>query len=96
MERGHPCPHYPDMTSELGKEKWAVISDRGCEATGLTHEDARRLVHRLAGEGRHGLCIMSDEAASRIKTPVKSRGNSGSDLISERSFLECGNLLPLS
>jgi hypothetical protein len=60
------------MTSELGMEKWAVISDRGCEATGLTHEDARRLVHRLAGEGRHGLCIISDEAANRLG-PVDSK-----------------------
>jgi hypothetical protein len=59
------------MTSELGKEKWAVISDRSCEATGITHEDARRLVHRLAGEGRHGLCIISDEAARRLNSPVK-------------------------
>jgi hypothetical protein len=58
------------MTSELGKEKWAVVSDRGCEATGLTHEDARRLVHRLAGEGRHGLCIMTGEAASRMAAQV--------------------------
>jgi hypothetical protein len=68
MERsGGIPPRILDlMTSELGKEKWAVVSDRGCEATGLTHEDARRLVHRLAGEGRHGLCIMSDEAASRM------------------------------
>ncbi len=56
------------MASELGMEKWSVVSDRGCEATGLTHEDARRLVHRLAGDGRHGLCIMSDEAASRMGT----------------------------
>jgi hypothetical protein len=56
------------MTSELGMEKWSVVSDRGCEATGLTHEDARRLVHRLAGEGRRGLCIMSDEAANRLGT----------------------------
>lgn len=56
------------MTSELGMEKWSVVSDRGCEASGLTHEDARRLVHRLAGEGRHGLCIMSDAAASRLST----------------------------
>ena len=60
------------MTSDLEKEKWAVVSDRGCEATRLTHEDARRLVHRLAGEGRHGLCIMSDEAASRLNAAVKS------------------------
>ena len=62
----------PEMTSELGMEKWSVVSDRGCEATGLTHEDARRLVHRLAGEGRHGLCIMSDDAASRMKSHAKS------------------------
>jgi hypothetical protein len=58
------------MASELGSEKWAVISERGCEATSLTHEEARRLVHRLAGEGRHGLCIVTDDAASRITAPV--------------------------
>jgi hypothetical protein len=58
------------MTSELGQEKWAVVSDRGCEAMSLTHEDARRLVHKLAGEGRHGLCIMSNDAASRIGEEV--------------------------
>jgi len=43
-----------------------VISERGCEESGLTHEEARRLVHRLGGEGRHGLCIITDEAASRM------------------------------
>jgi hypothetical protein len=59
------------MTSELEMKRWAVISDRGCEATSLTHEDARRLVHKLKGEGRHGLCIISDEAASRLESSVK-------------------------
>jgi len=54
------------MTSELEKESWSVLSDRGCEASGLTHEDARKLVHRLGGEGRHGLCIITDEAAGRM------------------------------
>jgi len=53
--------------SGLTDNKWAVVSERGPEATSLSHEDARRLVHRLAGEGRHGLCIMTDEAASRIR-----------------------------
>ena len=62
---------YCHMTSELGKGRWAVISDRGVEATGVTHEDARRLVHRLKGEGRHGLCIISDEAASRLDSVPK-------------------------
>ncbi len=54
------------MTSELAQEKWAVLSHVGLEATSLTHEEARRLVHRLASEGRHGLCIVSDEAARRM------------------------------
>jgi len=64
------------MVSELGKERWSVLSDRGVEASGLVHEDARRLVHRLAGEGRHGLCIVTDEAASRIKSPRKPQETS--------------------
>jgi hypothetical protein len=59
------------MTSELEEGRWSVLSDRGCEASGLTHEEARRLVHRLGGEGRHGLCIVTDEAASRITAPIK-------------------------
>ena len=54
------------MTSDLEQPCWSVLSDRGCEANGLTHEEARRLVHRLGGEGRHGLCIVTDEAAARM------------------------------
>ena len=54
------------MTSDLEQPCWSVLSDRGCEANGLTHEEARRLVHRLGGEGRHGLCIVTDEAAGRM------------------------------
>jgi len=58
------------MTSELEQSVWSVLSDRGCEASGLNHEEARRLVHRLGGEGRHGLCIVTDEAASRTTAEV--------------------------
>jgi hypothetical protein len=54
------------MSSDLQTQKWAVLSNRGCEATELTHEEARRLVHRLEGEGRHGLCIVTSEAAQRV------------------------------
>ncbi len=56
------------MTSDLENQKWAVLSDRGCEVTRLTHEEARRLVHKLASEGRHGLCIVTNEAAERLGT----------------------------
>jgi hypothetical protein len=54
------------MPSDLDEQHWSVLSDRGCEARSLTHEEARRLVHRLGGEGRHGLCIVTDEAAGRM------------------------------
>jgi len=56
--------------SELIEKKWAVLSERGREAAELTHEEARRLVHKLAGEGRHGLCIVSNEAAHRLSGPA--------------------------
>ncbi|HEY6046439.1 MAG TPA: hypothetical protein VIU65_07540 [Pyrinomonadaceae bacterium] len=60
------------MSSKLQNEEWAVLSHLGLEAKSLTHEEARRLVHRLASEGRHGLCIVSDEAASRMSESVSS------------------------
>lgn len=61
------------MISDLQTESWAVISERGCEATYLTHEEARRLVHKLASEGHHGLCIVTNEAASAIALPAETR-----------------------
>ena len=57
------------MTSDLQNQNWAVLSNRGCEATELTHEEARRLVHRLEGEGRHGLCIVTNDAARHVCAP---------------------------
>jgi hypothetical protein len=60
------------VTSELQNEKWSVLSHRGLEATGLTHDEARRLVHRLASEGSHGLCILSDDAAHRLSANSNS------------------------
>ena len=60
------------MTSDLQNGNWAVLSERGCEAMSLSHEEARRLVHKLASEGRHGLCIVTDEAAERLG-PVAER-----------------------
>jgi len=65
------------MTSQLEQPVWSVLSDRGCEASSLNHEEARRLVHQLGGEGRHGLCIVTDEAASRMSAEVAEPQNVG-------------------
>jgi hypothetical protein len=70
------------MTSDLEKALWSVLSDRGCEASSLTHEEARRLVHRLGGEGRHGLCIVTDEAAGRMGAVREPEPSDRSGLIS--------------
>lgn len=72
MERG--CL---GMTSDLENERWAVLSDRGCEATRLAHEEARRLVHKLASEGRHGLWIVTNEAAERLGTSADRPEHAG-------------------
>lgn len=51
--------------SELQEKRWAVISGRGVEASGLTYDEALKLRRRLDGEKVFGLCIVSDEAAER-------------------------------
>jgi hypothetical protein len=54
--------------SELREQRWSVVSERGCEASGVTYEDAAGLVGRLRADKVHGLCIISDEAARRFNS----------------------------
>ena len=56
--------------SELNQPRWAVLSEYGREAAGLTYEEATALVRRLRGEDTSGLCIITDEAASNV-APAK-------------------------
>ncbi|HEY0097660.1 MAG TPA: hypothetical protein VGB76_01790 [Pyrinomonadaceae bacterium] len=51
--------------SELREQRWSVVSERGCEASGVNYEAAAALVRRLREDKVHGLCIVSDEAARR-------------------------------
>ncbi len=72
--------------SELTKRRWAVISENGCEASGLNYEEALKLMRRLDNERVHGLCIVTDEAARHFlregsvaphaKQPATTRGRS--------------------
>ncbi|HEY9401240.1 MAG TPA: hypothetical protein VIQ24_01010 [Pyrinomonadaceae bacterium] len=54
--------------SELREPRWSVVSERGCEASGVNYEEAAGLVGRLRAERIHGLCIISDEAARRYNS----------------------------
>lgn len=62
--------------SELGEQRWSVLSERGREATRLSYADAATLVRSLTGEKVHGLCVITDEAAGRLAAQV-SAANGG-------------------
>lgn len=51
--------------SELTENHWAVLSERGCEAMGLTYAEARDLMRALVSERVSGLSIITDTAARR-------------------------------
>jgi hypothetical protein len=70
--------------SELNERLWAVLSERGREAAGLTYEEAARLVRELRGDGAgggrvSGLCIVTARAGERVApakrdAPPKKKG----------------------
>jgi len=53
--------------SELKEKRWAVISERGAEASSLTYAEAEELTRKLKADGVHGLGIITDAAAHRIR-----------------------------
>ena len=55
--------------SELESPIWSVISFERVEATGLDYDSAARLLAELESKKVAGLCIVSNDAAARIKTP---------------------------
>jgi len=54
--------------SELSEARWSVISFERCEADGLTYEQAIEKRGELERQKIAGLCIMTNDAAARIKT----------------------------
>lgn len=71
--------------SEIRERRWAVISENGCEESGLTYAEAHELLRHLEGEKVHGLCIVTNEAARHFlregsaaaKRPVKTPATRG-------------------
>lgn len=55
-----------DATSELESPIWSVISFERCEAPQKTYAEAIGIIAELEAKGISGLCIVTDEAASRV------------------------------
>jgi hypothetical protein len=59
--------------SELTEQLWAVLSERGCEASSLTYAQALELMRSLQREKVSGLSIITDSAAKRAAPHKDSR-----------------------
>jgi hypothetical protein len=57
--------------SELGEKRWALMSERGCEATRVTRAEAAELMRALRVEKISGLCVITEHAA-RLLPPAKN------------------------
>ena len=54
------------LASEPRAQRWALMSERGCEAADLTLDEAAALRRRLNQEKVYGLAIITNEAALRL------------------------------
>jgi len=57
---------------ELNEGRWAVMSERGCEALGLTYAEALELERGLKGERVSGLCVITNAAGRRLPPAKKA------------------------
>ncbi len=55
------------VTSELERPMWAVVSFEPIEVSRVTYAQAVFMINELATQGVAGLCILTDEAARRLK-----------------------------
>lgn len=61
-----PIEAEPKVMSELEESRWSVVSFDRIEAGGLTYRQAAELMILLDSHKLTGLCVVSDEAASRM------------------------------
>jgi hypothetical protein len=58
--------------SELNERLWAVLSERGCEDSGLSYVEAAAEVARLKAERVSGLCVVTEAAAAHVTRAKKA------------------------
>ena len=56
-----------NFSDELNVPRWSVVSFEKCIAGNLTYAEASAKLSELDAEKVSGLCIITDEAAARIK-----------------------------
>lgn len=54
-------------SSELNEPRWSVVTFESCAASNLTYTEAAAKLKNLEAEKVSGLCIVTDEAAAKVK-----------------------------
>ncbi|HEU4593658.1 MAG TPA: hypothetical protein VFS10_00725 [Pyrinomonadaceae bacterium] len=62
---------------ELDEKLWALMSERGREATRVSRPEAVELMRRLRAEKVSGLCIITERAASHLPPAKIEKGKTG-------------------
>jgi hypothetical protein len=57
-----------EAVSDLEQPRWSLVSFERIEAGGLTYKQAIALMAELDNHGIPGLCIITDQAAYRLKS----------------------------
>lgn len=58
---------------ELEHPRWSVITFDSVIAQHLTYQEALDLSRKLEQEMQNGICVVTDEAASRMKQSAQSK-----------------------
>ncbi|HKR01675.1 MAG TPA: hypothetical protein VJT09_13430 [Pyrinomonadaceae bacterium] len=56
--------------SELTEQRWAVLSERGCEAMGLSYAQAAEMMRALVRQKVSGVSVITDDAARRAARTI--------------------------
>ncbi len=56
-----------DFSGELNAPHWSVVSFETCLASSLTYDNAVKKMKQLKAKKISGLCIITNQAAERIK-----------------------------
>jgi hypothetical protein len=56
-----------ELTSELNEPRWSVVSFESVAVRNLTYDEAKKWLEKLKEQNVSGLCVVTDEAAERLK-----------------------------
>jgi hypothetical protein len=56
-----------ELTSELREPRWSVVSFESVAVRNLTYDEAKIWLEKLKKQNVSGLCVVTDEAAKRLK-----------------------------